>query len=343
MSQLDALEVRQIGRNGPPVTALGLGGTSLGNMYKAVEDPAARAVVESAYGSGVRLIDTAPVYGFGLSESRIGASLSALPRDELVISTKVGYRLLPLKPGERGSDFWPGAPLLTSTFDFSREGVRDSLLGSLERLRLERVDMVAIHDPDEAAGVDPASGMPVKSRFAEVMEGAYPALEDLRRQGVIRAIGVGINQWRMLVDFARAGDFDYFLLAGRYTLLEQEPLNTLLPMCVERRISLIIGGPFNSGILATGAVAGAYHNYALASPQVLARVRQIEAICAEFSISIRAAALQFPLAHPAVASVVAGARSTQEMQQNVAALREHIPVEFWAALKHAGLLHPQCP
>jgi D-threo-aldose 1-dehydrogenase len=343
MSQLDALEVRQIGRNGPSVTALGLGGTSLGNMYEAVEDRAARAVVESAYSSGVRLIDTAPVYGFGLSESRIGAALSALRRDELVISTKVGYRLLPLKPGERGSDFWPGAPLLTSTFDFSRAGVRDSLFGSLERLRLERVDMVAIHDPDEAAGVDPASGMPVKSRFAEVMEGAYPALEDLRRQGVIRAIGVGINQWRMLVDFARAGDFDYFLLAGRYTLLEQEPLNTLLPLCVERRISLIIGGPFNSGILATGAVAGAYHNYAPASPQVLARVRQIEAICADFGISIRAAALQFPLAHPAVASVVTGARSTQEMQQNVAALRERIPVEFWAALKHAGLLHPDCP
>src|SRR5207245_2111472 len=132
----------------------------------------------------------------------------------------------------------------------------------LERLRLERVDMVAIHDPDEAAGVSPASGMPVKNRFEEVMEGAYPALEDLRHQGVIRAIGVGINQWRMLVDFARAGDFDYFLLAGRYTLLEQEPLSTLLPLCVQRRITLIIGGPFNSGILATGAVAGAYHNYA---------------------------------------------------------------------------------
>jgi D-threo-aldose 1-dehydrogenase len=343
MSQLGTLEVRQIGRNGPAVTALGLGGTSLGNMYKAVEDPAALALVGAAYSGGVRLVDTAPVYGFGLSESRIGAALSGLPRSEFVISTKVGYRLVPLKPGEKGSDFWQGAPPLSSTFDFSRAGVRDSLLGSLERLRLERVDMVAIHDPDEAAGVDPVAGMPLENRFKEVMEGAYLALEDLRRQGVIRAIGVGINQWRMLVDFARAGDFDYFLLAGRYTLLEQEPLNTLLPLCVERRISLIIGGPFNSGILASGAVEGAYYNYAPATPDILARVRRIEAICTDFAISLRAAALQFPLGHEAVASVVTGARSTEELQQNVAALREHIPVEFWAALKHARLLHAECP
>jgi D-threo-aldose 1-dehydrogenase len=343
MSPLDALEVRQIGKNGPAVTTLGLGGTSLGNMYRTVEDPAARAVVEAAYSGGVRLIDTAPVYGFGLSESRIGAALSALPRNDCIVSTKVGYRLLPLKPGEKGSDFWPGAPRLTSTFDFSHSGVRDSLLASLERLRLERVDMVAIHDPDEAAGVDPSSGRPLKSRFKEVMEGAYPVLEDLRRQGVIRAIGIGINQWRMLVDFARAGDFDYFLLAGRFTLLEQEPLDTLLPLCLQRHISLVIGGPFNSGILATGAVEGAYYNYVQASPQMLARVRRIEAICADFAISLRAAALQFPLAHKAVAAVVTGARSAEEVQQNLAALRENIPVGLWAALQHAGLLHPACP
>jgi D-threo-aldose 1-dehydrogenase len=343
MTRVGELATRQIGKHGPAVTTLGLGGTSLGNMYQAVGDPEAGAVVAAAHAGGVRLFDTAPVYGFGLSESRIGAALGALPRNDCVVSTKVGYRLQPLQAGQKRSEFWAGAPPLTSTFDFSRAGVRDSLRGSLERLRLERVDMVAIHDPDEAAGVDPATGKPLSSRFADVMEGAYLALEDLRREGLVRAIGVGINQWRMLLDFARAGDFDYFLLAGRYTLLEQEPLDTLLPLCLQRRISLIIGGPFNSGILATGAVAGAYYNYGPASAEILAHVARIEAICADFAISLRAAALQFALAHGAVAAVVTGARSRQEIEQNLTALRETIPPDFWAALKHAGLLQPEAP
>jgi len=340
---MGAIELRAIGGSGLKVTTIGLGGTGLGNMYKAVDDDAAQAVVTSTRAAGVNFIDMAPVYGFGLSETRIGAALRDLPRNELVISTKVGYRLVPLADGEPGSDFWENSPRYTSAFDFSRDGTLRSLEGSLNRLGLDRVDMVAIHDPDEAAGVDPTTGLPLESRFKEVMEGAYPVLDDLRRQGVIRAIGVGMNQWKMLDDFAKAADFDYFLLAGRYTLLEQEPLSILLPLCLKRGISLVIGGPYNSGILATGAVEGAYYNYAAAGPNILSRVRRIEQICTSFRISLRAAALQFPLAHPAVASVIPGARSKAEMEENLSALQEEIPPEFWSVLKLEALIDPDAP
>ena len=254
-----ALAKRKIGRTDLEATTMGLGGTALGNMYTAVEEQAALDVVKSAYAGGLRFFDAAPVYGFGLAESRMGAGLKPLPRQDVVVSTKVGYRLVPLAQGEKPSEFWEKAPALTSEFDFSRDGVRRSLEDSLERMKLDHVEMVAIHDPDEAAGLD-ANGVTVKNRFKDAMDGAYRALHDLRSEGVIRAIGVGMNQWKMLVDFARAGEFDYFLVAGRYTLLEQEPLDTLLPLCVERGISIIIGGPYNSGILASGAVPGAYHN-----------------------------------------------------------------------------------
>jgi D-threo-aldose 1-dehydrogenase len=232
---------------------------------------------------------------------------------------------------------------MRTEFDFSYDAAMRSIESSLERLHLDNVNMVAIHDPDEAAGNDPSSDPYAKSHFREAMDGAYRALHSLRSQGVIGAVGVGINQWQMLTDFAREGDFDYFLLAGRYTLLDHASAKILLPLCIERKVRVVVGGPFNSGILASGAVSGAYYNYAPAPPEILARVQRIEDLCACFNISLRAAALQFPLGHPAVISVIPGARSTAELDENIAALHEPIPSEFWTALQRQQLIDVSVP
>jgi D-threo-aldose 1-dehydrogenase len=238
---------------------------------------------------------------------------------------------------------WDQPPPFRSVFDFSRDAVLRSIESSLERLGLSSIEMVAIHDPDESlflsAGHDPY----FRSHFKEAMEGAYPALAELRAQGVIKAVGVGMNQWQMLCDFAEAGDFDYFLLAGRYTLLDQDSMARLLPLCEAHAISLIIGGPYNSGILATGAIAGTTYDYRPASPEILARVRGIEAVCARHGVALQAAALQFPLHNPRVASIIPGARSIAEVEANLAFLHQPIPGDFWAELKAEGLIHAEAP
>jgi D-threo-aldose 1-dehydrogenase len=334
---------RRIGKTELAVTALGLGGTPFGNMYRAMDMEGAIATVHAAAEAGVRYFDTAPVYGFGLSEKRLGQGVAALPRNDIVISSKVGYTLVPIDPAELKPGLWDQPPPIRADFDFSRDAVLRSVEASLERLNTSHIDMLAIHDPDEAvdvgAGVDPFS----RSHFRAAMEGAFPALAELRRQGVIKAIGVGINQWQMLCDFAEAGDFDYFLLAGRYTLLDQDSMVRLLPLCEKHAISLIIGGPYNSGILATGAVAGATYDYRPATPAVMDRVRRIEAVCSRHRIALQAAALQYPLHHPLVASVIPGARSIAEVQSNVRFLRQPIPAEFWAELKAERLIDAASP
>jgi len=340
---MTAIKTTRIGAAGPEITSFGLGGTGLGNMYQAVEEDAALELVAAAYQAGVRYFDTAPCYGLGLSETRLGRALAGLKRAQFVVSTKVGYSLVPLAPGEESWTLWDKSPPMRTEFDFSFDAAMRSIESSLERLELERVDMVAIHDPDEAAGNHPSSDPYAKSHFREAMDGAYRALISLRNQGAIGAVGVGINQWQMLTDFAREGDFDYFLLAGRYTLLDHASAKTLLPLCIERNVKVIVGGPFNSGILASGAVSGAHYNYAPAPPEILARVRRIEELCMRFNISLRAAALQFPLGHPAVVSVIPGARSTTELDENIAAMREAIPGEFWAALKTHRLIDESVP
>jgi D-threo-aldose 1-dehydrogenase len=232
---------------------------------------------------------------------------------------------------------------LRSEFDFSRDAVLRSIEGSLKRLDMSAIDMIAIHDPDESLFLKPGEDPFARSHFKEAMEGAYPALAELRSQGVIKALGVGMNQWQMLCDFAEAGDFDYFLLAGRYTLLDQDSLARLLPLCERRSISLIIGGPYNSGILATGAVPGATYDYQPAAPDLLQRVQSIEAVCARHGVSLQAAALQFPLHNPVVASIIPGARSIAEVEANLAFLQEPIPAGFWADLKAARLINPAAP
>ena len=333
----------KIGPHGLEVTRLGLGGTTFGNMYSALSEQEGLNVLDAAFAAGVRYFDTAPLYGYGLSETRLGPGLARYHRDEIVLSSKVGYTLVERRPGDDYVDLFIDAPELTSYFDFSRDAVLRSIEGSLERLKTDRLDMVLIHDPDEAKSIEPDWKPGGRGYFDQVMNEAYPALDELRRQQVVKAVGMGMNQWQMLADFARAGDFDAFLLAGRYTLLEQESLRELLPLCLEKGVRIIIGGPYNSGILASGAVAGAYYNYAPAPEDVLAKVRRIEAVCARHQVSLPAAALQFPCGHPAVATVIPGARSVAEVAANVDCLERAVPAGFWAELKQEGLIDAGAP
>jgi D-threo-aldose 1-dehydrogenase len=335
---------RRVGTTEVSVTELGLGGTPLGNMYRAMDLQGAIATIHAAAEAGIRYIDTAPVYGFGLSEKRVGEGIAALPRAELIISTKVGYTLVPIDPAEqKPGGIWDKPPPMRSEFDWSRDAVLRSIEGSLKRLDIDAIDMIAIHDPDESVFLKPGDDPYGHSHFKEAMDGAYPTLAELRSQGIIKAIGVGMNQWQMLCDFAEAGDFDYFLLAGRYTLLDQDSLARLLPLCERRAISLIIGGPYNSGILATGAGPGATYDYHPAAPELLQRVQRIEAVCSRHGVSLQAAALQFPLHNPVVASIIPGARSIAEIEANLGFLQQPIPDDFWAELKAEKLIDPAAP
>ena len=329
---------RPIGHTPAQVTQLGLGGTAFANMYQAVPEQGAHDTIQAAYQAGIRYFDTAPLYGRGLSETRLGAGLATLPRETLVISTKVGYALMPQPAGAAPRDVFQDPLPFVTRFDYSRDGVLRSLEGSLQRLQTDHVEIVLIHDPDESVSTKRGADLYATSHFAEVMAGAYPALHELRAQGVIKAIGLGMNQWQMLADFARAGDFDCFLLAGRYTLLEHAPSQAFMALCEQKGISIVIGGPYNSGILATGAVPGAYYNYAPAPDDILQLTGQIEAVCARHGVPLPAAALQFPFGHPAVASVIPGARSAAEAQANVGLFQYPIPRDFWLELQALGLV-----
>ena len=223
-----------MGRHGLEVTRLGLGGTTFGNMYSVLSEQEGLDVLDAAFAAGVRYFDTAPLYGYGLSETRLGPGLARYDRDEIVLSSKVGYTLVERKPGDDYVDLFVDAPEMTSYFDFSRDAVLRSIEGSLARLKMDRLDIVLIHDPDEGKSIEPDWTPGERGYFDQVMAETYPALDELRQQKVIKALGLGMNQWQMLADFARAGDFDAFLLAGRYTLLEQESLRELLPLCSER-------------------------------------------------------------------------------------------------------------
>ncbi len=238
---------------------------------------------------------------------------------------------------------WDQAPPFRAVFDYSRDGVLRSIEGTLKRLGTDHVDMLAICDPDEALHFAPGEDPYARSRFHEAMARAYPVLEQLRSEGIVKAIGVGINQWQMLRDFVAAGDFDYLLLAGRYTLLEQEPLSDLFPACAQRGTKIVIGGPYNSGILATGARSGATFNTRVAPPGVLEQVRRKETICGRYNVPLPAAAIQFPLAQPLVVSVIPGARSVAELKQNLTYLRQSLPTALWSELRSEGLVAAEAP
>ncbi len=340
---MQARDREKVGLQGLEVTRLGLGGTTFGNMYSALDEQEGFDVIDASYAAGVRYFDTAPLYGYGMSETKMGPGLARYNRDEIAISSKVGYVLKERQEGDDYVDLFVDAPKLTSYFDYSRDAVLRSIEGSLKRLKTDRLDIVLIHDPDEGKSIEPGWVPGDRANFDQVMAEAYPALAELREQGVVKAIGLGMNQWQMLADFARAGNFDAFLLAGRYTLLEQESLRELLPLCAEREVRIIIGGPYNSGILATGAIEGATYNYAAAPEPLLERVRGIEAVCARHDVPLQAAALQFPFGHSAVATVIPGARTVAEVEGNVGFLQHAISADFWAELKQEGLIDAASP
>jgi D-threo-aldose 1-dehydrogenase len=290
---------------------LGLGTAPLGGLYDAVDDEAAQATVERAWSLGIRTFDTAPYYGSGLSERRLGAALRGRPRDQYTVSTKVG-RLL--RPGDSRGSGWHGAPPLEAYFDFSYDAALRSLDESLERLALDRVDVALVHDPDD--------------HYDEALAGAFRALARLREEGVVRAIGVGMNQAELLCRFAREADPDCFLVAGRYTLLDRSAADELLPLCEECGIAVIAGGVFNSGVLADGDT----YDYAPAPPAVLGRAAELRAICERRNVPLAAAAVQFPSRHPAVASVLVGCRSPAEVEEDVRLFDLELPEDLWQEL-----------
>jgi D-threo-aldose 1-dehydrogenase len=321
---------------------VGFGGAPLGNLFHAVDQEEAIALVRHAYAAGVRYFDTAPHYGNGLSETRMGVALRGIARDDYLLSSKVGRILIPDRAAPSEQNGYVGVRPYRQRWDYTRQGTLRSIEDSLQRLGTSRLDIVYIHDIDRDT-----HGPAYAERFEEVVTGAMPTLAEWRDRGLIGGLGLGVNDWRVCVDVMARADLDVLLLAGRYTLLDQSALGELMPLCEKRGVAVVIGGPYNSGVLATGArpVDGTtpYFNYAAASPEVVARVAAIEAVCASFNVPLRAAALQFPRAHPAVVSVIPGARTIAELDQNLEFAACTIPSAFWHALRNRGLVAPDAP
>jgi D-threo-aldose 1-dehydrogenase len=367
---MQASDRLRLGSTRVEVTRLGLGTVPIGGLYSAVEEDAALALVRRTYEIGVRLFDTAPQYGNGLAEERLSEVLPSLPRDEIVVATKVGRLIRPasfqrkarqvideairnrslkrlqlgaarlreraraqrqgdaLTDGRRPAGNSPSPVHLDAIYDFSYDGVMTSFEESLRRLRLDRVDVLYVHDPDYY--------------HAQALQGAFKALDQLRSDGLVGAIGVGMNDAEPLARFAREAPFDVFLVAGRYTLLDQSALAELLPECEKRGMGIVIGGTYNSGILANPG-PGAYYDYQPAPPAILERAQRMQAVCGRYGVPLMAAAIQFPFGHPSVAAVLTGARSIAELEQNAGALGTPIPDDLWAELKTEGLLSTTAP
>jgi D-threo-aldose 1-dehydrogenase len=330
---------RKFGRSGLEVTAMGFGTAPIGNQFRVVPEDDSRAVIKGAWDAGLRYFDTAPMYGHGLSEHRLGEVLRAYPRNEYVLSTKVGRLLKPVPAGGLTSPFWLEMPPFEVVHDYSYDAVMRSFEDSMQRMGQSRFDILFIHDIDVwTHGPDLQ-----KQYFRTAMDSGYKALEKLRSEGLVSAIGVGCNEWQVCEAALRERDFDCFLLAGRYTLLEQDALDTFLPLCEERNVAIVLGGGYNSGILATGPVKGAHYNYAEAPEPILERVRKIEAACKAFGVPMKAAALQFVLAHPAIPTNIPGTRTRNHLEENIALISHPIPGEFWAHLKDKGLIRADAP
>lgn len=328
------------------ISLLGFGSAAIGNLYRPIADPLAFATVQSALDEGILYIDTAPHYGLGLSEKRLGAALAELdPRKKVVVSTKVGRRLDPRPDADLSQvrqGFVSPEPF-ESVFDYSYDAVMRSYEESRSRLRRD-IDVLYVHDLGRRAHGDRHPQL-----FAEFMEGGYRALRKLRDGGAVRAIGLGVNEWQVCEEALAHGDFDIMLLAGRYTLLEQSALDTFLPLCQRRKVSIVVGGPYNSGILAHDGRNGARRNgplmyeYQPAPPEVVARVTAIEAVCDRHDVPLAAAALQFPLAHPRVISVIPGMANPEEVRGAKEWLTWPIPAAFWTELHSQGLIRPDAP
>lgn len=329
---------RRFGRVDLEVTAFAFGTAPVGNIFREIDEETSEAMFQTSWDAGVRFYDTAPMYGHGLSELRTGQSLRWKKRDDFVLASKVGRVLHPAKRETINFAPWVNAAPFRMEFDYSYDGTMRSFEDSLQRMALERMDMVFIHDIDVFT-----RGKDQPEVFKTAMDGCYKALARLRDEGVVKAIGVGVNEWEVCHEALTQRDFDCFLLAGRYTLLEQEALDQFLPLCQARGAAVVVGGGFNSGILATGAKPGAKYNYSPAPAHVMEKVAKIEAVCAEYAVPLPAAALQFVVAHPAVPSFCAGTRTVEQLKQNLAWFSHPIPAEFWAALKARGLLREDAP
>ncbi|MFW2514040.1 aldo/keto reductase [Demequina sp. SO4-13] len=323
-----------LGSSGLEATQLGFGGGPLGNMFAPIAEDVARQALDRAWGLGVRLYDTAPFYGFGTSERRVGAMLADKPRDEFVLTTKVGKLLrADASPKDEqfvdGEPFFRNVPDLNVEYDYSGDGARRSIEESLERLGLDRIDHVSVHDPDDY--------------FEEAMEGAIPALIELRSQGVIGSVGIGINQAELLERFVTGADLDLVLLAGRYSLLDQSALNTgLFEATVRSNTAIMLGGVYNSGLLARPE-PGARFNYEAAPPELVERARALAELCDCHGVPLMAAAIQFPLAHPAITAVLTGVKSREEIEENVRMIDMDIPGALWSDLRAEGLIPEGVP
>ena len=304
---------RAIGRTNLSVTRLGFGSAEIGLLYTPVTDEAAEGIVRHAWELGVRYFDVAPLYGSGVAETRLGRVLQTYPRDAFTLSTKVGRLIEP-----------DGTPI----FDYSRDGILRSIEASLERLGIDRIDILFIHDPD--------------NHWEPAIAEAYPTLAELRSQGVVQAIGAGMNQAEMLTRFVREAEIDVLLCAGRYTLLDQGALDELLPACVERSVSVVIGGVMNSGLLANPH-PDSHFNYGPVPAEWLERAIRLRTVCDRHGVPLRAAAIQFPLAHPAVATIAAGVRTPPHLDEYPAFMRQVIPSELWTDLRDEGLIRDDAP
>ncbi|HXC27694.1 MAG TPA: aldo/keto reductase [Stellaceae bacterium] len=324
---------RQVGRTKLQVTELGLGCATLGGSRIEVARQAAEDIVSAAWAAGVRYVDTAPFYGVGQAERAVGDATRDHPRDDLVLSTKVGRLLRPNRTGTFSDGRTHPLPF-DPVYDYSHDGIMRSVEDSLQRLGLARIDILYVHDIGRYQHGDAHPG-----HMKILRDSGYRALEKLRGGGTVSAIGIGVNEREVLLEAMEWGQWDAFLLAGRYTLLEQAPLDDLLPKCLAAGTSIVVGGPLNSGILAGRDT----WNYNVAPPDVMARVKQIAAICDSHHVPLPAAALQFPLAHKAVAAIIPGPRNAAEFTQNLGLLSHKIPAALWSDLRQAGLLHPDAP
>lgn len=331
-----------LGKTSLQVSKLGFGGASVGNLYQAISDEQASQTLQAAIASGINLFDTAPRYGLGLSERRIGDALRQLPVQDYVLSTKVGRILTPdlkAKVNEIRYGFETPMPF-DAHYDYSYDGIMRSYFDSLQRLGLAKIDVLLVHD----LGAD-THGDEDSFYYQQFKNSGYKALEQLRQQGLVKAVGLGVNETQICERVMELGQFDCFLLAGRYSLLEQDALTSFLPKCEAHGASIILGGPYNSGILATGVSGStpALYNYEPAPKSIIQRVANIEDVCAEYGVTLAAAALQFPLAHPCVASVIPGLGSADLVHKTTGLLAQSIPTEFWHSLQQQGLLNELAP
>jgi D-threo-aldose 1-dehydrogenase len=341
---MDPFQLRRLGRTNLELPQLGLGGAAFGNIFNVIPDSQADATMEAAWEAGVRFYDTSPWYGRGLSEHRIGRGLYLRPPGEAIVSTKVGRVLFApddVQAFEASERSWPNGLKFQHRHDYTYAGVMRSYEDSLQRLRLNRVDVLVIHDLDLA---NLGSEELVAKHLDELdAGGGMRALQELKAAGLIQAIGAGVNRMGTIPRFLERFDLDFFLVALPYTLAEQPVLDAEFPLCEQRGVGVIIGGVFASGILATGPVAGARYNYAIANEEQLGRIGRMQAVCERQGVPLAAAALQFTLHHPIVASVIPGAFHPDHPRRNVESMRVEVPADLWAELKHEGLLRPDAP